>query len=66
MSTEADRAAAYRAMMAARAANTAARERALAGDGAARRALQEAWQPTLDPMGDLLGDDQAGEDPCHG
>lgn len=65
MSTEAERAAAYRAMMAARAAKTVSRERALAGSKAARRALQEDWQAVLDPMGDMLGDDQAGEG-CHG
>lgn len=66
MSSESERAAAYRAMMASRAAKRAARERALGGNNTARRALQDAWQPVLDPLGDMLGDDPYVEDDCHG
>lgn len=45
MSAEDDRAAAYRAQASRRAAAVAARERALAGDRDAAKAVFDAWEP---------------------
>lgn len=51
MATEEERASAYRATVAARAKAVRAREKALAGDSAARKALHRAWEPLRGLLG---------------
>jgi hypothetical protein len=64
MASEEERAREYRRQMQARANNRLVRERAMAGDAAARAALETAWAPLRrwdgwDPISRVRGDDDA-------